>query len=152
MAIMSPQLKQLVLPQLVEERRRLEMQQQHQHSPETDLSSVFYTAANNNSSSSDLATPLTPTFSARGHFRLSSSNSSLELPPQLQESPASPTAQPQSVSKPSKHQLEDVQEEPMERDAGDTLRANQLDLYDCLCKLPPNHQSTVLYGDRNYRN
>jgi hypothetical protein len=93
-----------------------------------DLSSVYYTT---NSSSSDVASPVTPTFSTRGHLRYSSSTSSLELPPICTESPSSPT---QSSHKSGKRQLPDVQEEPMEREDEDTILPEQFDLYDCLCK------------------
>lgn len=123
---MSPQLKPLLLPQLVEERRRFEV---HQHAPDTGNSFVYYTT---NSSASDLTTPLTPTFSARGQFRFSSSTSSLELPTQLQESPSSP-----AQSQTAKHSLPDVQEvqeEHLDRAGYDTLPANQLGLYSCLCE------------------
>jgi hypothetical protein len=128
---MSPQLKPLLLPQLVEERRKWEVQQV---SPETDLSYVYYTT---NSSSSDVASPVTPTFSpGKGHFRMSSSTSSLDLPPQLNENPVSPT---QSVhTKPPMRSLPDVQEEPFELDNDNSDRkslapSDQFSLYDCLC-------------------
>ncbi|CAF3521755.1 unnamed protein product [Fusarium graminearum] len=133
---MSPRLKPLLLPQMVEDRRKWEVQQV---SPETDLSYVYYTT---NSSSSDVASPLTPTFSpAKGHFRMSSSTSSLDLPPQLNEGPISPT---QSVHiKPPMRSLPDVQEEPLEpehlntHDEDNTDRhsfapSDQFSLYDCL--------------------
>jgi hypothetical protein len=135
---MSPRLKPLLLPQMVEDRRKWEVQQV---SPETDLSYVYYTT---NSSSSDVASPLTPTFSpAKGHFRMSSSTSSLDLPPQLNESPISPT---QSIhTKPPMRSLPDVQEEPLEpehnihhdddddADRNSLAPSDQFSLYDCLC-------------------
>ncbi|GKU18305.1 unnamed protein product [Fusarium langsethiae] len=133
---MSPRLKPLLLPQMVEDRRKWEVQQV---SPETDLSYVYYTT---NSSSSDVASPLTPTFSpAKGHFRMSSSTSSLDLPPQLNESPISPTQS--THTKPPMRSLPDVQEEPLEpehntHDEDNTDRislapSDQFSLYDCLC-------------------
>ena len=120
MPAISPDLRPLVLPQLVEERKRLEQQ------PDGALSHIYYT---HNSSSSDVGSPVTPTFSARGHHRYSSSVSSLELST-LAESPSSP-AQPSHSAKPSRGQLPDVEEEPSERDDEDILDG----LYDCLCKL-----------------
>ena len=132
---MSRQLIPLLLPQRVENRKVLEV---HQHAPDSDLSHVYYTT--NNSSASDVATPLTPTFSPRGHYRFSSSTSSLDLPPQLQDTPSSPVSQ-QSSSKPPKSQLPDVQEEPTEppmesvEHDDDTIPANTFGLYSCLCKL-----------------
>ncbi|KAM0233611.1 hypothetical protein ACHAPO_006898 [Fusarium lateritium] len=150
---MSPRLKPLLLPQMVEDRRKWEVQQV---SPETDLSYVYYTT---NSSSSDVASPLTPTFSpAKGHFRMSSSTSSLDLPPQLNESPISPT---QSIhTKPPMRSLPDVQEEPLEpehnnfhddTDCNSLAPSDQFSLYDCLCDDPyePRNSSEDVMFDGN---
>ncbi|KAF4449740.1 hypothetical protein F53441_7035 [Fusarium austroafricanum] len=139
---MSPKLKPLLLPQLVEDRRKWEVQQV---SPETDLSYVYFTT---NSSSSDVASPITPTFSpGKGHFRMSSSTSSLDLPPQLNETPVSPA---QSVStKPPMRSLPDVQEEPLEPEHDNTNNrislapSDQFSLYDCLCMSCPLGQAVV---------
>ncbi|KAF5669524.1 hypothetical protein FHETE_4910 [Fusarium heterosporum] len=136
---MSPQLKPLLLPQLVEERRKWEVQQV---SPETDLSYVYYTT---NSSSSDVASPVTPTFSpGKAHFRMSSSTSSLDLPPQLNDNPVSPT---QSVqTKAPMRSLPDVQEEPLELDNDNRKSlapSDQFSLYDCLCMSCPPSQAAV---------
>lgn len=124
---MSPHLKPLLLPQLVEERRKIDSQASLDG---VDLSHVYYTT---NSSSSDVASPVTPTFSPRGHQRFPSSSSSLELPPQpQQESPASPTAQ---YLKSEKRQLPDVQEDPMELYEDDSSPSSEhFGLYSCLCK------------------
>lgn len=125
---MSPILKPLILPQLVQERRKWDVQQVN---AECDLSYVYYTA---NSSSSDVASPVTPTFSPKGHFRMSSSTSSLDLAPQLNESPVSPT---QSVHpKAPKRLLPDVQEEPLEPEHEEHDNPDiedHFDLYSCLC-------------------
>lgn len=106
---MSSGLKPLLLPQLVEERKR---HQQHDHDGEQ--TSLYYAY---DSSSSDLASPsFTSTFSPTNHSRLSGSSSSLELTsPPGSDSPSSPT-QSLHASKPSKSQLPDVQEEPLERE------------------------------------
>ncbi|KAK7421501.1 hypothetical protein QQX98_002200 [Neonectria punicea] len=135
---MSPKLKPLLLPQLIEERRKWEVQQV---SPDCDLSYVYYTT---NSSSSDVASPVTPTFSAKGHFRISSSASSLDLPPQLQESPVSPT---QTIhSKAAKRLLPDVEEEPLEpeHDEDDDYESepDHFGLYSCLCDEPCEHRNS----------
>ena len=138
MAVMSPDLRPLVLPQLVEERRRLESQQ-----ADGDAAQIYYTT---NSSSSDVASPVTPTFSSRGHLRHSSSVSSLELPTFL-DSPSSPS-QAAHPLKACQRQLPDVEEEPGERDDTDILDG----LYDCLCKTalsdptprPDNHCPPLL--------
>lgn len=112
-----------------------------------------------NSSCSDLATPLTPTFSHHGgnHLRYASSTSSLDLQQSFSstcsDSPVSPAQQPppQIVAPPTapstsappsiKRLLPDVQEDPLEREDNDydhgsitKLADDQLDgLYDCLC-------------------
>lgn len=129
---------------------------------------------NSNSSSSDLASPLTPTFSHHGgsHLRYASSTSSLDLQQSFSsscsDSPASPAQQPPqnaaiqnagnaspATASSTKRPLPDVQEEPVERDDNDDdeptmtrLTDDQLDsLYDCLCMAsspPPN--SIVLNG------
>ncbi|KAF3352525.1 hypothetical protein HYQ45_000591 [Verticillium longisporum] len=141
---MSPKLKPLLLPQLVEERKKMEVQS---HDAETDRHFAYYT---HNSSSSDVTSPLTPTFSARGHMRYSSSTSSLELPPMLcADSPVSPTlSSAASTSGPPSHkaakrQLPDVQEEPMEREDEDTIVSDQFDLYNCLCDEPCVHNDST---------
>lgn len=131
---MSPKLKPLLLPQLVEQRRSKQYAYDQEY--------VYYTT---NSSSSDITSPVTPTFSNRGHQRYSSSTSSLDLPLQLQDSPSSPLP-PTSAGNNTKstlRQLPDVQEEPMERDY-DTATIDTIDedddhfgLYSCLCKLKP---------------
>lgn len=101
---------------------------------ETDaFSSSFYTQ---NSSASDIpSSPVTPTFSSRGHFRYSSSSSSIESTyhnNSVAESPSSPTF----IVKSGKRSLPDVQEESHERenDSFDILEYEN-DLYNCLCKL-----------------
>ena len=109
---MSSGLKPLLLPRLVEERRKLE---QHDHEAEpTSFPSYVY-----ESSSSDLASPPPPTpstFSRTNHSRLPSSSSSLELaPPPCSDSPISPTDS-LHASRPGKSQLPDVEEEPLERE------------------------------------
>lgn len=137
---MSPKLKPLLLPQLVEardQRRRWEVQTS---SPqvECDLSHVYYTT---NSSSSDITSPVTPTFSAKGHYRFSSSTSSLDLPPQLQETPVSPTqsTHPKTNSA-TKRQLPDVQEEEPMEPVQDTV--DHYGLYSCLCDEPCEHHNS----------
>lgn len=134
---MSPKLKPLLLPQLVEERKKMEVQTVD---TESDRQYVYYT---HNSSSSDVASPVTPTFSTRGHQRYSSSTSSIDFSSSCADSPVSPAAPtsaplsvPQSHKSTMRH-LPDVQEEPMEREYEETIASDQFDLYDCLCKPPP---------------
>jgi hypothetical protein len=135
MAVMSPRLKPLLLPQMVEERKKMEI---------GDLSYAYYTT---NSSSSDVTSPVTPTFSAKGHYRGSSSTSSLDLPyAQVQDSPASPTQQ--ITEKSTIRQLPDVKEEPFEREdePRDPLD-DQFELYSCLCKYENASLSTKRMTD-----
>jgi hypothetical protein len=107
---MSSGLKPLLLPRLVEERRKLE-----HHDNDGEQTSLYST---HDSSSSDLASPspIASTFSRTNHSRLSSSSSSLELtsPPCI-DSPVSPT-QSLHTSRPSKAALPDVEEEPWEKE------------------------------------
>jgi hypothetical protein len=132
---MAPKLKPLLLPQLVEARKKLELQQDDG----SELTSAYYAY---NSSSSDLASPspITSTPSRTGYPRFSGSTSSLELAtPSCFDSPASPT-QPLHVSRNSKSPLPDVQEEPLEREGDDVTAVvndgyHDFGLYDCLCKL-----------------
>lgn len=148
---MSPKLKPLLLPQIVEQRKREEQELQEQQKQQQqlllqqqlpaqqtvadgDLSYVFYT---NNSSSSDVASPspVTPTFSRGSHSRYSGSTSSLELmPSSCSDSPASPSQLAHST-KSGKRQLPDVQEDPSEREEEEsTLVPDSSGLYNCLCK------------------
>lgn len=100
---------------------------------EVDLSSSFYTQ---NSSASDIPSPVTPTFSTRGHLRYPSSASSVESSyhTSVVDSPSSPTF---IVSKTSKRSLPDVQEEPQERDEDFDMFDDAHELYECLCKYCP---------------
>ena len=108
---MSSGLKPLLLPRLVEERRKLEQQDQ-----DAEQVSLYYAAYD--SSSPDLASPSpSPSpFSRASHSRLSGSSSSLELgPPPCSDSPISPT-ESLHASRPGKSQLPDVEEEPLEKE------------------------------------
>jgi hypothetical protein len=107
---MSPGLKPLLLPRLVEERRKLE-----QHDHDAEHASLPYAR---DSSSSDLASlsPITAAFSPSSYSRFSGSSSSLDLASlSCADSPVSPS---ESIyaSRPSKSPLPDVQEEPLERE------------------------------------
>lgn len=131
---MSPKLKPLILPQLVEERRKLEVQKGNDGFNTSHL--VYPTSS---SSSSDVASPVTPTF-PRGHLRYSSSTSSLEmtLPASVyNDLPASPTQPSHSKTAANKRLLPDVQEEPLERDEDDTVVSLHLGLYDSLRMFSP---------------
>lgn len=155
---MSPGLRPLRLPVLVERRRKQEEEAaanavmavcestdgdvfQYQPTRQSALTMV-------DSFSSEMTSPVTPTFSARGHLRYSSSMSSfdLALPSSCEELPASPI---QTLQTPGKHILDDVEEEPFEYDRfnhyikevqaayDDDDAPQHFDLYDCLCRYIP---------------
>lgn len=105
-----------------------------------DLSCVYHTA---NSSSSELASPVTPVFSPKSHQRFSSSTSSLELPMQPQpECPSSPSLASSTVS--SVRHLADVEEEPIHQREEDTatLSEDSFGLYSCLCDQACSHRNS----------
>lgn len=132
----------------------------------TDL--FIFVSPNLNSSSSDLASPLTPTFSHHGgsHLRYASSTSSLDLQQSFSstcsDAPVSPAQPPQNIQNPrsaspaavssTKRPLPNVQEDPLERDdaAGSTMTSltdDQLEnLYDCLCMSPSLPCSIYSFG------
>ncbi|KAG9245037.1 hypothetical protein BJ878DRAFT_38366 [Calycina marina] len=133
---MPPQLKSLLLPHLIGEQRKRGVKKERERESalaiETDLSSNMF---NSQSSTASVTTsPLTPTFSNRGHLRYPSSSSSIETPfsGSMNESTSSQTC----VSKPGRRSLPDVQEEPQdERDQDfDMLETATVDLYDCPCE------------------
>lgn len=130
---MSPGLKPLLLPQLVEERKRRESLSD---STELDLSSSYLTQ---NSSATDVSAPVTPTFSLspRGHARYSSSTSSLDLSSMhpttgvADSGPSSPTFI--GTTKSSKRSLPDLQEEPQELEGDFDMFDDYA--YDCCGKM-----------------
>ncbi|RYO83808.1 hypothetical protein DL764_009421 [Monosporascus ibericus] len=132
---MSPQLRPLQLPLLVEERRKREETQ-----AET-AGNVSYRAYSIDSGSSDAPSPVTPIFTL-GPLLFSSSTSSFEIATSAtSDSPASPA---QSVQLSNKRVLTDVQEEPHEPadsdndvdcDDDDAL-SDQFDLCNCLYDEP----------------
>lgn len=139
---MSPNLKPLLLPRLVEQRRQHDTVVQ-QGTGEGDQTFVYY-SQRMSSSSSDLASPSpeTPTFS-RSHSRYSGSTSSLEQlsgssASSSSECPASPvtaqgagSCQTAILSKNStKSLLPDVQEDPLREEEEVTPVAdNEIDSY-----------------------
>ncbi|KAI0907224.1 hypothetical protein F4823DRAFT_28929 [Ustulina deusta] len=161
---MSPGLRPLRLPLLVERRRKQEEAAAIAvvtacETTDGDLSSCQYNWQHQqtrqhplvaaDSISSSMTSPVTPTFSARGHLRYSSSMSSfdLALPASCEDLASSPT---QALQTPSKRILDDVEEEPFEYDrfhhyvrdahvAYDDI-SEQVDLYDCLCDEPCIHR------------
>lgn len=120
---MSPKLKPLLLPQLVEERRKRESTSDS----ETDLA-TYHT---HTSSTSEATSPVTPTFSSR-HLRHPSSTSSVDSAyhTSVAESPVSPSF----LAKASKRSLPDVIEEIQEKDEDFDMFEEAGQLYDCLCK------------------
>ncbi|KAH8685532.1 hypothetical protein BGZ60DRAFT_426020 [Tricladium varicosporioides] len=124
---MSPKLKPLLLPGIVAERRKRESGHGILDTDMDMSSSSFYSQT---SSASDIPSPITPTFSGRGHLRYPSSASSIELSlhTPVGESPSSP-----SFTKTGKRSLPDVQEEPQEREEDFDVFDDVDELYDCLC-------------------
>lgn len=161
---MSPGLRPLRLPLLVERRRKQEEAAAIAviagcETPDGEVSSTYHHYHHHynrqypirqhslpvtDSTSSEMTSPVTPTFSARGHLRYSSSVSSFDLAlhTSCEDLPSSP-AQP--LQTPSKRILDDVEEEPFEYDRFNHFIKNahptydddvseHFDLYDCLCK------------------
>ena len=98
------QLKPLMLPQLLEARSKEEGNMAMDSSSSTPLGNHL----SRSSTLSEYPSPTTPTFSLRGHSRLSSSNSSAPSSPNMRESVEAFA----SASRP----LTDVKEEPHDRD------------------------------------
>lgn len=116
-------LKPLLLPQLVEKRR------QRESMFEGELNNQACDIQDNNSSTQS---PITPTFSTRGHVRYSSSVSSLDaLSTPLVEVPSSPSFNGKLAGKTS---LPDVEEEPERHEHFETFD-DGYDVYDWSCKL-----------------
>ncbi|KAL2150367.1 hypothetical protein VTH82DRAFT_6930 [Thermothelomyces myriococcoides] len=138
---MSSGLKPLLLPRLVEEKRKLEEQEDGEREP----TSLYH--CTHDSPSPDLTppSPATSTFSRSHHYRLSGSNSSLEvISPPCTDSPVSPTQSVHAV-RPSRSQLPDVEEEPLEREEDEPTTPPKHSDRDfgffnyCLCDSPCSH-------------
>ncbi|KAK1760066.1 hypothetical protein QBC47DRAFT_291275 [Echria macrotheca] len=144
---MSPRLKPLLLPQLVEEKRKLELLQ----AENGEHTLIYYP---HSSSTSDLTSPspATPGFS-RTHSRYSSSASSLAS--SSSDSPSSPSQPTHTAGKNSKSQLPDVQEDPSEREEEDhtvvpDCLGPETGLYDCLCDEACVHQAELAHSTTIY--
>ncbi|MCJ1289867.1 hypothetical protein MMC34_001400 [Xylographa carneopallida] len=101
------ELRPLRLPLLVEARRQRESATSDTESPDTTMSE-HPMQKSTSSSSSEPQSPVSPTFSLRGHLRFSSSNSSLSSSPTMHDS--------LDVFAPPKRPLTEVKEEPQERE------------------------------------
>ncbi|GKT44246.1 uncharacterized protein ColSpa_04427 [Colletotrichum spaethianum] len=125
---MSPKLKPLLLPQLVEERRKFEEQQPDL--PEGDLDRQRCITRH-----PDFLNSRAPTLLELDLLSRSS-------PTLFNDSPSSPTSTTHTKS--SKRPLPDVQEEPVERDELEesTILAEPFDLYNCLCDEPCIHHES----------
>lgn len=160
---MSPGLKPLLLPQLVEQRKQDEaLQVQYVHKCTIDADPVptgMYSV--DDASLSDTTSPVTPTFSQRGggHLRYSSSSTSsldLVLVPSCTDTPASPTPQTQVTSQGhsaplTSRLLPDVEEEDgYERDEeapGGATLTEPCDWADCMCTWKTLHALLSIEGD-----
>ncbi|KAI0469360.1 hypothetical protein F4859DRAFT_142925 [Xylaria cf. heliscus] len=166
---MSPGLRPLRLPLLVERRRKQEEEAATTaiiagcETTDVDVSTYNHyhrqypirqhSLPLTESISSEMTSPVTPTFSPRGHLRYSSSVSSFDLAlhTSCEDLPSSPI---QSLQTPSKRILDDVEEEPFEYDRFNhyikTVHAayddisEHLHLYDCLCDEPCIHRDADL--------
>lgn len=124
-------LKPLLLPQLVEERRKRE---------ETFLDAEMNSSQPSDTQeplTSDVSSPVTPTLSPRGHGHIRYSSSVFSIDPSVQstlvESPSSPTFVSMKTNK--RPLLPDVQEEPLERLGQFDMLEDLHDVYDWSCKL-----------------
>ena len=117
------ELRPLRLPQLVED-RRIREKEDAMDSPDS-MSIGHNLHLSQSSTSSDATSPVTPTFSLRGHSRFSSSSSSLASSPTMRESL-------DGFGTP-KRPLTDVKEEPQEREEDyEMLESVEKDQnYDC---------------------
>ena len=135
-------LKPLLLPQLVEERRKREtlVDAELNVSQSSDIQADIP-----ESTASDCSAPPTPTLSKRSsHVRYNSSVSSIDASlysQPLVECPSSPAFVPMKTSG---RPLPDVQEDPLERDEDLDMFDDDLnDVYDWSCKLAPPNSSYI---------
>ncbi|KAI0008949.1 hypothetical protein F4779DRAFT_409564 [Xylariaceae sp. FL0662B] len=151
---MSAKLRPLRLPLLIEERRKKEEQEEvvkakakakvsapAHGEAEVEVPYNFYTT---DSYSSDTTSPVTPTFSTRGHLRGSSSLSSFELGTPASSVDNSPSSPSRTAQNSGKRILHDVEEEPVECEDSDPEEDDPFDLYDCLCDEPCAHRDADL--------
>ncbi|KAI9872600.1 MAG: hypothetical protein M1830_001427 [Pleopsidium flavum] len=117
------ELRQLKLPQLVEARKKEDMDTR-MDSPEFGVSANALHLSQS-STSSDYPSPVTPTFSLRGHSRFPSSTSSLPSSPVMCDTVESFGS--------GKRPLTDVKEEPHERDEDFAMLDNPNAPLDCFC-------------------
>jgi hypothetical protein len=121
-------LKPLILPQLVEERKRRESLKDAVSLNNLEVASANFVSQN--SSSSDLSWPASPV-SSSSTWRYSSSPSSVDI---ASSASSAVCLSPILASvKPTKTALPDVEEEH-ERDADYVMCDNDDDLYDCFCE------------------
>ncbi|KAG6021823.1 hypothetical protein E4U41_002393 [Claviceps citrina] len=143
---MSPRLKPLLLPQLVQQRRTTADPFSSTITTDLDQMDLQYAYATANSSSSDIASPVTPVFSPNSPPRFSNSTSSLDLPAQAQlECPSPPSLASSTLS--SVRFLPDVEEEPMQQREEDaeslSTDTDSFGLYSCLCDQACSHRNSV---------
>jgi len=134
------ELRPLRLPQLVEARRK-EEGESLMESPRS-TSSGHASHHSQSSTSSEVASPVTPTFSLRGHTRYPSSTSSLASSPQMRES--------MDGFGTAKRPLTDVKEEPFEREDDfeiiDSFRSDFMTDSGCQCELDSTHAASDVTG------
>ena len=129
------ELRQFKLPQLVEARRKDDLETRGV-SPELGASGNALHLTQS-SASSDYPSPVTPTFSLRGHSRFPSSTSSLASSPVLCDS--------MDTFGSGKRALTDVKEEPQERDEDFEMLNHSNDALDCFCESHAEARRIRLY-------
>ncbi|KAK4993063.1 hypothetical protein LTR66_006110 [Elasticomyces elasticus] len=97
------------------------------------------THSRESSGASETSSPVTPTFSSRGHSRYPSSTSSLSSTPSSHESVDSPT----NLAKPPQPPLDDLVEDPLEREGEYDFCNNASQRPACLCDAQCAHVSLV---------
>ncbi|KAL8711648.1 MAG: hypothetical protein Q9220_004058 [cf. Caloplaca sp. 1 TL-2023] len=125
------ELRPLQLPQLVEARKKEEQNLKK----DTPTSAIYDNPLqlSQSNTSSDAPSPVTPTFSARGHSRFPSSASSLASSPPLRESIDTFAA--------GKRPLTEVREEPQEPDDDDDYDMVNSNMVNGFANSPPDHDS-----------
>ncbi|KAI9852878.1 MAG: hypothetical protein M1838_004437 [Thelocarpon superellum] len=128
---MPTKLKPLLLPQLVEARRSEESKERFEFDC-PDFYASFHTPK---STSSDIPSPVTPTFSLRGFGRYDSPASSVDVttfPPFPKEFPSPPSViDALETYQLTLRSLPDVKEEPLEREEDAHVYDDSAESYDC---------------------
>ncbi|KAI9848169.1 MAG: hypothetical protein M1837_000843 [Sclerophora amabilis] len=126
---MPTKLEPLLLPQMVDAKKSKDSKE-----PETNSPRLSASGHTQNSSGSELSSPVTPTFSLRGQSRYSSSTSSVDSTFQSSAKAAnsSPLIDSMDSFRIGKSALPDVKEEPLEREESFDMFDDSNELYEGL--------------------